>query len=135
MVALGSDSPKQYDDTTETDGLQGTWRLVSLYLAGSEVRPTNSFITFRGDRWSSSSDGQITSEGRYWTHKHRMPSSLHVRYTAGPGKGETSGYIYRIDGDWLIEACVQHGEALPKGFHHDPDNGLHYIYSTYKRVK
>ena len=131
-VALGSDSPKEYDDTTETDGFQGTWRLVSLYLAGSEVRPPNVFVTYRGERWSSSSDGQIIAEGSYRTHKG-MPATLHVRLTAGPSKGQSQVCIYRIDGDTLIEAYSQHGAGLPKGFH--DDDGLHNIYATYKRVK
>jgi hypothetical protein len=38
---LGSDSPKESDDTVKVDGLEGTWRLTEYELDGAKREPNS----------------------------------------------------------------------------------------------
>ena len=57
-MALGSDSPKEYDDATQIDGLEGTWQAVSVENLGELVFSDSSRSgTLDLPRWEVYMDG------------------------------------------------------------------------------
>jgi hypothetical protein len=44
-VALGSDSPKEYDDKTEVAGIEGTWQLTEDEFNGVKMKPCTQLVT------------------------------------------------------------------------------------------
>ena len=45
VMALGSDSPKEYDDKTEYVGIEGTWRLTDVEYEGRKTNPYGKCVT------------------------------------------------------------------------------------------
>jgi uncharacterized protein (TIGR03067 family) len=92
IVALGADSPKEYDDRTTVDPLEGTWRLVGH---------DNILTTYHSGTWTIDN-----GEGEPWRGTYRIDTTskqphLHRFYANGPYKGNTIKVIYQIDGDTL----------------------------------
>jgi uncharacterized protein (TIGR03067 family) len=124
VVALGSDSPKEYDDATmQVDELQGTWQGVAVEIDGSRARAPKE-LAFRSGAWQISEAGPLPL-GRYMTEAGRKPAHLDMR-----GANETVEYIYRIDGETLRMARTKNGTPRPKSF---DDKDL--VTFTFKRVR
>jgi uncharacterized protein (TIGR03067 family) len=120
-VALGSDSPKEYDDRVKADELEGTWRLTDIERNG-EKRPTGRpcVKTFQSGICTFQWDDGDPKRVRYYIDTTRTPSHLDV---------DTDRGIYRIDGN-MLRIAWRKDQQRPQGF---KDNGVDaYIY---KRVK
>jgi uncharacterized protein (TIGR03067 family) len=120
VVALGSDSPKEYDDKTEAVGIEGTWRMV-----GNE----KNVMTCHSGTWTIKGDGGLW-QGTYRIDTTCMPAHLDRFYANGPLKGKTLKFIYQIDRDMLRIACARNVELRPHGF---KDDGVDLW--TYERVR
>jgi uncharacterized protein (TIGR03067 family) len=122
VVALASDSPKEYDDKTEIIGIEGTWRMV-----GNE----KNVLTCHSGTWTiDRGDGGSPWDGTYRIDINQKPAHLDRFYANGPYTGSTFKYIYQIDGDVLRIGFGYMGSTRPQGF---KDDGVRV--ATYKRVR
>jgi uncharacterized protein (TIGR03067 family) len=130
LPLLGSDSPKEYDDRTQTLGIDGTWRIVAAERDGKSERFTEAVITYRAGKYLTEGGSRVISQGTYVVDTSRNPASLDM---TDPmiGGGKPLLLIYRVDEDTL---WTTNGAGLnlprPSGFH---EKGL--IILTFKRVK
>jgi uncharacterized protein (TIGR03067 family) len=131
FLLLGSDSPKQYDDATDFNELQGTWALVehlndhqpSLTPAENEFYVAN----FRDHRWlRDNRSGSLL----YRTDPSQRPAHLDTLFATGDGQRGTMRYISRRDGNTLQIAHTNNRSVRPLSF---DEPGI-FVY-TYKRVK
>jgi uncharacterized protein (TIGR03067 family) len=127
LPALGSDSPKEYDDKAETDGLEGSWRLVTWEFNGGGAIPTVGTITFHGRRFVEDNG----TRGTFTTDTQRKPAHFDQTYATGDFAGQTYIGIYQRDGDTLRIAIHSGGELRPKDFN---SNGR-FIVQTWERQK
>ncbi len=121
VVALGSDSPKEYDDKTAVIGIDGTWQLdgnqENLMICHSRVWTIDNG---NGDPWG----------GTCRTDPTRKPAHLDWLFASGTYKGKTFKFIYQIDGDTLRMATMRNDWERPQTF---SDRDI--VVWTYKRVK
>jgi uncharacterized protein (TIGR03067 family) len=118
VVGLASDSPKDYDDTTRMDPLQGTWHMAVIEYNGNRERVTNfGTQTFRGDRWTFV--GRENMEGTFTARNDRLPATFDETWTTGSAKGQTWQYIYQVEGDTLRTTHRPNGQVRPKSFDED----------------
>jgi uncharacterized protein (TIGR03067 family) len=132
-VALGSDSPKEYDDATAVDELQGSWQLTEDEFNGQKVKPDPlEVVTFRGGAYVSNYSDGDTFRGSYRLDPTHQPPHLNEVPANGPYQGQTVKYIYQLDRDRLRIAFMAGKDDMrrPQGFN---DEGV-YV-ETYKRVK
>jgi uncharacterized protein (TIGR03067 family) len=118
---LGSDSPKEYDDATAKDELQGTWHLVGYERHGQliEISP-GGIQTFRGGQWVYHQLGTKSSYGgSYKADPNQTPRLLDETKTTAPDYGETTKFIYQLDGDKLRTARRLSPPGRPQSFEED----------------
>jgi uncharacterized protein (TIGR03067 family) len=118
VVALGSDSPKEYDDRTEYVGIEGTWREIEFEQNGKKEKPTRQHVLI----FPSGSSFMLDDPTRNPHHLGRFSQD-------GPLKGQTIMFLYQIEGDTLRIATT-FNDRCPQGFN---DKGS-FVF-TYKRVK
>jgi uncharacterized protein (TIGR03067 family) len=131
VVALASDSPKEYDGATEVVGIEGTWRETGFEANGQKIKLNFEVVkTYRSGTFTIVSPSP--SAGSYRIDQSRNPPQLEWLPSSGAHKGKTIKWIYQIDGDTLKIACLanEYEKRPPQGF---DDKDL-YVY-TYKRVK
>jgi uncharacterized protein (TIGR03067 family) len=131
MPLLGSDSPKEYDDRTDGDELQGKWSLVlQVYDGRSAIAPAvegSEVETFRAGRWER--DAQKGSLF-YTTDTSTRPAHLNTQFMSGDGGRGTMRYIYRRNRDTLQIAFGEDMSIRPRSF---VEPGIFVV--TYKLVK
>jgi uncharacterized protein (TIGR03067 family) len=133
VVALGSDSPKEYDDKADMDEVRGTWRLVDIEVDGHKwMFPHQCVMTNRSGISTYVYSHRGTIQGTYRIDPTCKPSRYDNVPLTGSLKGQTLRWIYAIDGDTLRIANLSDGSshARPQEFN---DKGLAIL--TYKRVK
>jgi uncharacterized protein (TIGR03067 family) len=130
VAALGSDSPKQYDDKTELAGIEGTWRRIETELGGRKINLGGDVRTFRNGTYTINWSDSDMWQGTYHINQTFTPHHFDWIPSRGDYKGQTLKCIYQIDGDTLKIANKIVGEERPQGFN---DDGL--AVSIYKRVK
>jgi len=132
VVALGSDSPKEYDDKTVAVDLEGAWRLTEFEFKGAKATPSvHGVLTYRGGIFSLKYGGVESVGGSYRIDSTQKPPHLDWIPSAGELKGKTLKLIYQIDGDTLRLGFMSGGAwSRPQGF-----NGEGVAFETYKRVK
>ena len=126
VVALGSDSQKEYDDKTTVDPLEGTWRLIGSEFEGKKMDIPVEFAmwTFRRGTYTiDDGDGNPVQRGTYRIDATQKPAHLDMG---------TAKFIYQIDGDTLRHATLAgaYDTPRPQGFY---DKAI--VVRTYKRVK
>jgi uncharacterized protein (TIGR03067 family) len=133
VVALASDSPKEYDDKTEYVGIEGAWRLTDSTQNGNQLplssRPIvmtlrRGTLTFdRGYGHANRGTYRIASAGKL-SHFDRVP-------VFGPYPCVSGKCISQLDGDTLrIAGFPGKPNERPRGF---DDEGV--IIETYMRLK
>jgi uncharacterized protein (TIGR03067 family) len=130
-VALGSDSPKEYDDSMKVDLLEGEWRMVEVEVDGVKPPFVGFVETYRDASWGAKSEGNETHQGRYKINTSQRPARLDLIPADGPFAGVTRRYIYQVSGDVLKTAEAMGSDERPKRF--DEKRGV--VICTYKRVK
>jgi uncharacterized protein (TIGR03067 family) len=131
VVALGSDSPKEYDNATTLGPLEGTWQLTEIQCNGHKINlDFQMVVTYRGGTYMLN-DGE-TFRGRYRVDPNRNLAYLDRIPSCGYSRGQTFKFIYQIEGDTLRIAYTHAPEDTPRpqGFN---DAGV--FVDTYKRVK
>jgi uncharacterized protein (TIGR03067 family) len=132
VVALGSDSPKDYDDKTETTGIEGTWRLTGVEIYGKKKELAfQVVITLRGGTLTYDYTHGIV-RGSY--HVDRAGKPLHLDWMPSNGsyKGETLEFIYQIDGDILRIAFLLNGNDVQRPLRFSDDDVIIGIFNRAK---
>jgi uncharacterized protein (TIGR03067 family) len=135
VVLLGSDSPKGYDDKVEyADGLQGSWKAVSMESSESPVPLPLSVFEDTVVTFNKGHLVKLVGSNEYrWTYK-ADPSKrpAHLDQYHSDERGRVWKEIYRVEGDTLKIAYVSTGgwDGRPTSFS-DKNNFI----VTYKRVK
>jgi uncharacterized protein (TIGR03067 family) len=110
VMALASDSPKDYDDATQIDGLEGTWQAVSVENTGGSFRtPPQWCMIFHAGKYTWTGLG-IAPKGSYKVDVSKKPARLDITCADLPAAEDTMKCIYRIDGDILKIAWDLGGE-------------------------
>jgi len=136
VVALGSDSPKEYDDATmQVDELQGTWRLVGCEFDGRKAAaPYPEVLTFCNGTYTHKYYEHDTHSGSYRIDPTHKPQHLDRIASSGSLKGRTCRDIFQIDGDTLRIANMSdqllNDKRRPQGFNDD-----NVFVLVYKRVR
>jgi uncharacterized protein (TIGR03067 family) len=129
LLLFGSDAPKEYDDKTTVDPLEGSWRLIEWENFGEKTKSEDQCVwTFQGRTYVSKSINKKV-RGSYHIDLAHNPPHLDRTSLEESSKGQTRKCIYQIDGDTL-RIAVSPSWQRPQGFN---DDGV-YIF-TYKRVK
>jgi len=77
VVALGSDSPKEYDDRTVYCGIEGTWQLAKVELGGRNEEPAcQSVMSFHAGTWELKESDGGWYKGTYCTDSTQKPPHL-----------------------------------------------------------
>ncbi len=110
-VALGSDSPKEYDGRTQVNPLQGKWRPLKLEVTdktGGKIictAPEWADVVFKDERyiwgWGDGYSRLTSSRGICTLDASKSPGHLDLTDTTGPVAGVTRRCIYRINGETL----------------------------------
>jgi uncharacterized protein (TIGR03067 family) len=126
VVAMGSDSPKEYDDVMVPDPLEGMWLLKYEGIDFQEV------MILRGGTYTINYSDGDTNRGNYRINPTRKPPHLDYIPSKGECRGQTLKRIYQIDGDTLKIAWIrdESDKRRPQGFN---DDGI--VIKIYKRVK
>ena len=110
LLLLGSDSPKEYDGTTEYIGIEGTWRLIEYDFKGNKTNP-QCVRTFRNETYTTK-----WRQGDTWRGNYRIdltPKTPHLDLNTDDGP--TLLYIYQIDGDTLRMASLENSKNARRG--------------------
>jgi len=131
VLMLGSDSPKEYDDTTIVS-IDGTWQLIEGEYRGQKTKPRHQEVmTLHDGTYTYQSDNSIY-RGTYRIDPVRKPPHLDWVRSNGDRPGKTLLFIYQIDGDTLRTGLMTsvNDRQRPQGF-----NGPDVFVQTYKRLK
>jgi uncharacterized protein (TIGR03067 family) len=131
VVALGSDSPKEYNDATgQGSDLEDSWLIISNKFNGVEDLPfATSVTTYRGGYFSTRYRPGTETGGTYVVDTGPHPAHLDLVKKFDDG-GRISQCIYRIEGDKLWIGFPQKGDDRPKNF---DQKGIDICF--YKRAK
>lgn len=131
VVALGSDSPKEYDDRAEVADIEGAWQWTEVSLNGRKENPPLEQVMICRSGTYTFKYSYGSAEGCYRIDLTRKPPHFDWILPDGPTKGKTIKCIYQIERDTLrIAAIAQFDGDRPKGF---DDKGV--IVWTYRRLK
>jgi uncharacterized protein (TIGR03067 family) len=121
VVALGSDSPKEYDGRIQVQNLlNGKWRPLKLEITdktGGKIIYINgdktAAVVFQDARydwgWGDKYSRLEASRGICTLDSGKSPGHLDLTDTTGPDAGVTRRCIYRIDGE-TVEIASTTGE-------------------------
>src|SRR5262249_10853397 len=100
VVALGSDSSKEYDGRAESEGIEGMWKLVSMEDNGEATHAPHGELVFRRGEWTGTTPNS-DQKGWYKVAARQKPAFLDLQITDPPGTQGPAKSIFRIDGDIL----------------------------------
>src|SRR5262245_631196 len=97
LPSLGSDAPKEYDETVAwEDGLQGSWLLVGQEFNGKPVDFVESVQTFRNGKYTTK-DKHGSVAGTYTIDASQKPAHLDEVPSEGPDYGRRRKTVYQLD--------------------------------------
>jgi uncharacterized protein (TIGR03067 family) len=103
---------------TDTDKIQGTWKLVRLEEDGN-LNPgeivNGSELVFKGDALTFVDDKPGGTKFTYKLDPSTKPAGLDITHADGKKKGETLKGIYSLEGDSL-KICFGKPDQRPKDF-------------------
>jgi uncharacterized protein (TIGR03067 family) len=133
LPLLGSDSPKDYDESaTVVNNLEGTWKLVEVDGGGKKSPVlSKTLITIRGRDYISASDSEV-DHGTFVVKSAYTPPRIYIVWSDGYYKGQTMMVTFRMsDKDTLIISSyhtITTNDSGPVGFDSEK-----YGLWTYKR--
>jgi RNA polymerase sigma-70 factor (ECF subfamily) len=87
--------------------LEGTWKPVSVLLAGKEAegQPENLRFVFAGDRITALMGGQVAAEYTFKVDPDQKPKTIDMTLITGPMKGKEFPSLYELNGD-VLKVCM-----------------------------
>jgi uncharacterized protein (TIGR03067 family) len=132
VVALGSDSSKEYDGRAESEGIEGMWKLVSMEDNGEATHDMNGELVFHKGGWTWTTPNS-TQKGWYKVDVRERPALLDLKITDPPGTQEPAKSIFRIDGD-ILKIAYYLEDDRPRDFDTKVDARLHlYIFQRMRK--
>ena len=131
-MTLGSDSPKEYDDTTEVKTLEGSWRQVAVETAGKALAvPGNDArsLIFENGKvvWH---DAHADFVATFTVNDRVKPNHLDMTIENLPEKWIPYMMLYRVDGDTLRLVFPKGPKMRYASFE---EEGVHIL--IFKRVR
>jgi uncharacterized protein (TIGR03067 family) len=111
--------------TDEMDDLQGTWRIVSLEVEGSQMEE----VYFTGSKVMVAQGGFTTVSmgaaygGMLAIDATSDPHKIDMIFTYGPHAGMLTLGIYRFEGDTWVLCLALAGRERPEAFATQPGSG------------
>lgn len=133
LLLLGSGTPNDSDDGTESVSIEGTWQQTALERDGQkELSSSKTLLVVHGGSLT-----YIYSDGEKVKGSYHIDSSHKYLYldwlpTNGTDRDQMTFFIYQIHGDTLRIAGII-GEYRTKRPHAFIDDGV--FVKTFKRVK
>jgi uncharacterized protein (TIGR03067 family) len=117
LPLLGSDSPKEYDDSVRFDGgLEGEWKKVEVFYQGQNLGASGQpSLVIHKQRFTWSGSTPATT-GTFTVDPGKRPARTDQTPLNGPGTGSTWKMIYQVEGDKLLIAYTFTMTEYPKGF-------------------
>jgi uncharacterized protein (TIGR03067 family) len=112
VMLLGSDSPKEFDDAVEMDGLMGSWTPTDVTYNGGPAGIGMRLLTFKGERYVYRGRDFIET-GTYSVDLSRKPGRIDLVPAEG---GTTCKYLCQLDRDSIRVARTLRGTVRPTGF-------------------
>jgi uncharacterized protein (TIGR03067 family) len=137
VLLLGADTQKDKDVKSQTDMLQGTWRVFSADRDGSKV-PDDEIkkitLVIKGDKLTArrtenaSKPEERVYEMTFTLDPSKKPKWIDVTYTDGERKGESSQGIYELnEKDGTLKICMSRGTTRPMEFETKPESQRHMM--------
>jgi len=134
-LLLGADTQKDDAVKTETNKLQGTWRIVNAEREGAkapddEIKKTT--LVIKGDKLTvrktenAAKPEEKNTEMSFTLDPTKNPKWIDVTYTDGERKGESSQGIYELKDDTL-KICMSRGTMRPSEFESKPESQRHLM--------
>jgi uncharacterized protein (TIGR03067 family) len=134
-LVLGADTQKDDAVKSESNKLQGTWRIVSAEREGTnapddEIKKTTLII--KGDKLTvkktenAAKPEEKTYEMSFTLDPTKNPKWIDVTYTDGERTGESSLGIYELNDDSL-KICMSRGTTRPSEFESKPESQRHLM--------
>jgi uncharacterized protein (TIGR03067 family) len=112
--------------TTDLDGLQGSWRIVSLEMDGyafPEQALAGASLVIEGDQFTSLGMG-TEYRGTIRVDSSSAPKSFAMHFTAGPERGNVNLGIYEIDDSCWRICLATRGSTRPQKFASQSGTGI-----------
>jgi uncharacterized protein (TIGR03067 family) len=129
LVALGSDSPKEYDDKVEANNFQGEWHEVSADRNGVDVPRGKWSLVFRNGKYEGVTDHE-TDSGTYLLSGRSAILRLHLVSASGRNTCSSGKFLTRVEGDTLKLAYYMGAGEWPTSFEEKK-----VVVSAFRRVK
>lgn len=132
LLLYGSDSPKEYDDRTEMESIEGTWHKTTMETSdGRRLLPRIVFDdveSFLNGKYAVTGSGR-SSIGTYAVDARHVPAQLDIAINLRNGGVQKQKFIYLVRGDTLQIGYPLYGNDRPHSF---AQNSV--LIETYKRV-
>jgi uncharacterized protein (TIGR03067 family) len=103
-------------------GLQGTWKVVSMFMAGGKTVPAERVAkadlkaSISGQQWTMTRGGKLFEQATITVDPSKQPKAIDFAYTQGECKGQTVPGIYEVTRDTLRIAWTEPGKARATDF-------------------
>ena len=92
-----------------TAALQGTWVVTAMNGQDAPAGSPQLSLTFTGDKYHQTFDGQINERGSYKVDASKKPMTIELTITEGQDAGKTQLGIIEVTGDTLRAALDMPG--------------------------
>jgi uncharacterized protein (TIGR03067 family) len=100
----------------DPDGLEGTWRVVSIGGNGKTTPPdriADMRVTISGQQYTTTKGGTVIERATLTTDPSKQPKAIDLAFTQGEAQGQTLAGIYEVTGGTLRIALAEPGHARP----------------------
>jgi uncharacterized protein (TIGR03067 family) len=122
----GAEEPKDKAVQEELAKFEGTWKIVSLTVDGTEMPATlfkETRLILRGDKFTHV-EGKTAHAGTFKVDLGKKPKQIDITFTEGPEKGKTIAGIYELEGDTYKVCIGMKGTDRPTAFESKAGSGV-----------
>ena len=137
VLAAGVAVAAEKKEEKKSDGVDGTWVIVSIEVGGmkvpeEELKKQGAKLTLSGEKWTLTMGDQVSS-GTNKVDLTKKPMEMDITTTEGPEKGKTIKAIGEHKGDRMRACYDVSGKTRPKEF--STKDNPSYVLIEYKREK
>jgi uncharacterized protein (TIGR03067 family) len=134
-LSVAADDSKKESLEMDYAKLEGTWRVVSLEVEGVKIPEEtikDSRLIIKGKEFTMK-EKIATYRGSLIIDPSKKPTTIDLKFTEGPEKGNTSLGIYELEGDDLKLCLTVTAKDRPTEFAAKPKSG--HGFEVLKREK